>query len=117
MVEKPEQFDLPPGSPFQGGHHRYGVSWGHQYHCVRMMRDEFFAQLHNRSTLVGMEVDLNKEEYTTEEIRLIHLAHCYDYLRQVILCHMDMTIEYPTGNSVAKGTISGYEVPHQCVKR
>jgi hypothetical protein len=81
------------------------------------MREEFFAQLHNRSTLVGMEVDLNKEEYTTEEIRLIHLAHCYDYLRQVILCHMDMTIEYPTGNGVAKGTISGYEVPHQCVKR
>lgn len=82
-----------------------------------MMRDEFFAQLHNRSTLVGMEVDLNKEEYTTDEIRLIHLAHCYDYLRQVILCHMDMTIEYPTGNGVAKGTISGYEVPHRCVKR
>lgn len=23
-----------PGSPFQGGHHRYGISWGHQYHCV-----------------------------------------------------------------------------------
>lgn len=34
MVDKPEQFDLPPGLPFQGGHHRYGVSWGHQYHCV-----------------------------------------------------------------------------------
>lgn len=25
MVEKLRQFDLPPGSPFQGGHHRYGV--------------------------------------------------------------------------------------------
>lgn len=42
----------------------------------------------------------------------IHVNHCFDYLRQAILCNMDSTLE----GSVTKGNhgTSGWEVLHTC---
>jgi hypothetical protein len=42
----------------------------------------------------------------------IHVNHCFEYLRQVILCNMDSTLEGATVDN-AHGT-SGWSVSHTC---
>ena len=65
----------------------------------------------NDSTLIGKSL----EDDDPDSVYLWHLAHCFDYLKQTIICSMDMTLEYPTKGGV--NVINGYEIPHQCTKR
>lgn len=48
-----------------------------------------------------------------DEVNVVHLSHCWDYLRQAIMCHSDTTLEWlhaPPDNFGSTGW--GYE--HQC---
>lgn len=47
-----------------------------------------------------------------EGFHSVHTRHCFDYLRQTILCHLDMTLEGAQEDNPF-GT-SGYEHPHVC---
>ncbi|RAK98816.1 uncharacterized protein BO80DRAFT_360934, partial [Aspergillus ibericus CBS 121593] len=115
VIDEPARYNLPPGILLNGRHNKYGVSWAHQYHCLRMLRDEFWAHVENRSTLVGLT--LNDDPTIPDVVKLTHLDHCHGYLLQAILCNMDMTIEYPTGLGVSHGTIDGAGIAHTCTKR
>lgn len=78
-----------------------------------MLRTEFWALIQNNSALVGASLD-DRNEHSAY---LWHLAHCFGYLRQTIVCNMDMTLEYPTLGGPNEGQVNGYEVPHQCIRR
>jgi hypothetical protein len=45
-----------------------------------------------------------------------HIAHCFDYLRQAIMCAADVTLEWgvqvPPGEQPS--TINGWGIPHVC---
>lgn len=44
-----------------------------------------------------------------------HLLHCFDYLRQGIMCAGDMTLEWPKEQKVGDGSkVDGWGVEHQC---
>jgi hypothetical protein len=48
-----------------------------------------------------------------DEVNVVHLSHCWDYLRQAIMCHSDTTLEWlhaPPDNFGSTGW--GYE--HKC---
>lgn len=49
---------------------------------------------------------------TSDADDLLHMSHCWDYLRQAIMCHADTTLEWMpnSGQHVSKGW--GYE--HRC---
>ncbi|CZR52520.1 uncharacterized protein PAC_02397 [Phialocephala subalpina] len=55
------------------------------------------------------EKDMQEQEYT-------HMEHCFDYLRQSILCHGDSTLEgavvYPDGK--VNNVVDGMGVVHRC---
>lgn len=46
----------------------------------------------------------------------LHLAHCFDYLRQAILCAGDTTIEWAREAEEGDKTsqVDGWEIEHQC---
>ncbi|MCJ1356137.1 MAG: hypothetical protein MMC33_006131 [Icmadophila ericetorum] len=113
IVDEPARLHLPSGMAYKEGYTMYGVSWSHQYHCIWMLRREFWALIQQNSTLAGIGFDDNNEEAKY----LRHLAHCFGYIRELIVCNMDMTLEYPTLGGVKDGVVNGYEIPHQCVRR
>jgi len=46
-----------------------------------------------------------------------HLAHCFDYLRQGVMCAGDMTLEPAfelTGEDAGVKAVNGWNVEHQC---
>ena len=47
-----------------------------------------------------------------------HMGHCFDYLRQTIQCHADMTVEWVTPDPVEpwRYHVTGWDIPHQCRK-
>ena len=79
-----------------------------------MMRLEFWKMVRNSSNLIGIE-----DAGSMNETVLPHILHCYDYIRQTILCDMDTTIEWPTGPFDDEGNrgIDGYEIAHTCKKK
>ncbi|MDI1487034.1 MAG: hypothetical protein OHK93_006297 [Ramalina farinacea] len=111
-------YDLPDGRLDKDGVPQvYGLSWTHQYHCLDMIRLEFWKMNTNTSTsLVG--IDYDSEEARTNTI-LPHIAHCFDYIRQAVLCNLDTTVEWPTGPVDEQGNrgIDGYGIEHVCRKR
>ena len=81
-----------------------------------MVRDEFWSLVRGTSNLAhqyGAEDTLDSDA----KRNLWHLAHCMDYIRQLILCQADMTIEvaakYPATNG-KKYHIDGYGTKHVC---
>jgi len=78
-----------------------------------MLREEFQKLVAANSSLVGVDLDAK----SADGFYLWHLTHCFGYLRQMVVCNMDMTLEYPTLKGANEGTINGYGIPHQCKRR
>ncbi|KAF4624580.1 hypothetical protein G7Y89_g13590 [Cudoniella acicularis] len=58
---------------------QYSIAAFHQYHCLYQMRGLFSV------------VHLSSRPLTNDE--LDHVYHCFEYLRQVIVCHADPTMD------------------------
>jgi hypothetical protein len=44
-----------------------------------------------------------------------HAGHCFEYLRQGIMCNGDMTLEWPKlGANGKRIEVDGWEIPHVC---
>ncbi|KAF9527832.1 hypothetical protein CPB83DRAFT_855692 [Crepidotus variabilis] len=71
----------------------YAVSMYHQLHC-----------------LDGMRYDLTQSKIGKQPTKQIlgHANHCYNYLRQELLCHSDLTLERAGAN------VTGSKVSHVC---
>jgi hypothetical protein len=82
----------------------------------KMIREEFWALVYGDSELNHHRghIDMLSRE---ARIRLGHNAHCLDYIRQLIICHADMTLEpraaYPASNGNPYH-IDGYGTAHTC---
>jgi hypothetical protein len=114
-IDNPEEYGLLPGVPIsgdwkQGGPRKvYGVSWTHQLHCLIMLRDEFHC--------VKGELDACEPRSKGEEAFFhSHVEHCWSYLRQIIDCNSDMTVEAAEPGSIHP-RINGFGVNHQCRKK
>lgn len=68
----------------------------HQLHCLYMTRAGYFAA----------------RSGSLDEINTPHLMHCWDYLRQGIMCNADTTLEWITPPDESGSTGWGYQ--HTC---
>ncbi|TVY84304.1 Oxidase ustYa [Lachnellula suecica] len=93
FIEVPVDVTHPDGSTSVENQY-FCISMFHQLHCIASLKAAFESKSH----------DSKKFE---------HLGHCFDYLRQGVMCAGDMTLEpaYKLGD--AKG-VNGWNVEHQC---
>ncbi|OJJ07805.1 hypothetical protein ASPVEDRAFT_89044 [Aspergillus versicolor CBS 583.65] len=62
------------------GYYAYGLGVYHQMHCLSRLRKSFYPERYYPNA-------------TQHEI-LHHIGHCFDVLRQAILCHGDVSLVY-----------------------
>jgi hypothetical protein len=80
-----------------------------------MLREAYYALYNNRTAKIWGEQELSDNE--RHHSRFVHVGHCFDYLRQAIMCAGDMTLEWAgrdaDGNIMAGP--SGWGILHrQC---
>ena len=108
LVQDPEKYDLPQGKNSTSGKGSlYDVSAFHQLHCLTKIREHV--------SLLNFALDGHVDEASREKLlkpQMRHMDHCFDYLRQGIMCAGDTTLEWPKEGS--KGVVDGWGVTHQC---
>ncbi|KAF4867812.1 Oxidase ustYa [Colletotrichum siamense] len=92
----------------------------HQIHCLDMLRRALYEtrpdimnQGENKSSTASS--NHGKRDKTTEINEahdMYHLGHCFDLLRQAIMCKPDLTIEI--ANTTLNG-VTGFGTEHQCI--
>ncbi|KAH7563687.1 hypothetical protein BM1_00734 [Bipolaris maydis] len=82
-VEDPERYPylLDPIIPDQS----FIVAWSHQLHCIFYIMSEYDRILRHGPN--GKERSIPPGSYS------VHTRHCFEILRQSVLCHLDMTLE------------------------
>lgn len=68
-----------------------------------------------KAELLGDEGVLSETE--REQEQLMHIGHCFDYLRQALMCAGDMTLEGAillSDGKVSSAGVDGWGVIHQC---
>jgi len=109
LINSPEDYDLPPGKPTEHGD-VYDISVFHQLHCLNHVRTFLFT------LKAGMDYNNTRVVYD----RLLkaqedHVYHCFDYLRQALMCHADLTVEWPrTEADGRRFAVDGWNIEHQC---
>ncbi|KAK4031471.1 hypothetical protein C8A01DRAFT_51454 [Parachaetomium inaequale] len=97
-VPNPQAYSLRPNRGVVAGTENiYMLSAHHQLHCLRQLHLSFF------------DSRLHRERDTAQDRK--HAEHCFDYLRQGIICAGDSTLEGP---DLGKSSLSGNGVVHQC---
>lgn len=84
------------------------VSWAHQIHCLYYVLDAYDRVVRYGPT--GHENEVEGGHHA------VHTRHCFDYLRQAILCSADMTLEGRTVFDKTGGT-DGFGHTHVCRNR
>ncbi|KXT14621.1 hypothetical protein AC579_3717 [Pseudocercospora musae] len=106
-IENPPT-SIPPGIGSKG--EIYDISLFHQLHCLSRIRTYLYT----------MQASLNQSlPYETFKILLApqedHVEHCFDYLRQGLMCAGDMTLEWPRIEEDGRRfAVDGWGVEHQC---
>ncbi|KUJ21341.1 uncharacterized protein LY89DRAFT_778900 [Mollisia scopiformis] len=67
-------------SVWEPGKHVYGISMFHQLHCLNTIRKSFYRE--------------KFYPHVEEKKFLHHKNHCFDFLRQAIMCHGDVSMTY-----------------------
>ncbi|KJZ73894.1 hypothetical protein HIM_06787 [Hirsutella minnesotensis 3608] len=141
LVPDPKAYNLGPGIPTGAGPDRYGLSMFHQLHCLvsqpsshldhakqhkgtslpagktslqATIRDGYFAALANKDPKRADETAASEDMRKPERVK--HMGHCFDMLRQAIMCAGDMTLEpaqrSPSGEVLP--SVDGWGVVHEC---
>ncbi|KAK3075454.1 hypothetical protein LTR53_001239 [Teratosphaeriaceae sp. CCFEE 6253] len=101
---------LQPGMPGDKPNEEvYGVSLFHQLHCVIHIRHHMWAlekaaKTHDDAAVQSMAKANG------------HINHCFDFIRQALMCNADLTLEWPESAKDKDGTgrVDGNHIPHQC---
>jgi len=117
-VPDPKQWHLEGGYPVSNGtsstSELYGLSMFHQLHCLATLKSEFAKFVKNspgETHIAGRDEDGRDEGIIGPE----HLEHCFDYLRQAIMCAGDLTLEKAiVKDGVPIASVDGWGVVHQC---
>ncbi|KAL0931139.1 uncharacterized protein CTRU02_213874 [Colletotrichum truncatum] len=77
----------------------------HQFHCLKWLRDQFW---HLNAVVTA------SHEFDDFPQRVNHTDHCIDYLRQVIMCHGDITPITFEWIPEIDGYIAHHSTEHMC---
>ncbi|KAG4437242.1 hypothetical protein IFR05_007258 [Cadophora sp. M221] len=100
--------EIPVEVPLEDG----GTEVKNDYFCISM-----FHQLHCIAGLKAAFDSMSNENDSSQTDHSTHLAHCFDYLRQGVMCAGDMTLEPAfelTGKDSGVKVVNGWNVEHQC---
>jgi Mycotoxin biosynthesis protein UstYa len=116
LIENPSQYGLGPGLQTTAKNAQvYGIAVTHQYHCLQMIREAFYGlATRDQSYINDINIAANPRDFSTASLspKADHIFHCFDYLRQTIICNADTTVE---GQSLVEPKhIDGYGPLHQC---
>jgi hypothetical protein len=117
LIPNASAYSLPPGQPLDSASSEegavgeiYDISVFHQLHCLNHIRTFLFT--------LKAGIDYNTATETYENLLKAqedHVYHCFDYVRQALMCQADLTVEWP--RTEADGTrvaVDGWGVAHQC---
>jgi hypothetical protein len=98
----------------------YTTSVTHQLHCLYMIMTGMNELALNHGTFkMDMSSGGEHDEGLTREGEdpADHLSHCFDYLRQTIMCHGDTALEgLQTTFGPEVGGSDGWNTQHMCKK-
>jgi hypothetical protein len=114
LIPNPSSYSLPPGQPtdptenVQG--EIYDISVFHQLHCLNHVRTFLFT------LKAGVEYGTINETYDNMlRPQEDHVYHCFDYIRQGLMCNADLTVEWPREEENGeRNAVDGWGVTHQC---
>ncbi|KAK0636389.1 hypothetical protein B0T17DRAFT_519028 [Bombardia bombarda] len=86
----------------------------HQLHCLGMMREAYYSAVQGRNSTIFAEASLTEKQ--RQSSRRQHIGHCFDYIRQAIMCGGDMTLEWAKEPDPGREreTVDGWGITHQC---
>ncbi|KAI1857176.1 uncharacterized protein JN550_013413 [Neoarthrinium moseri] len=117
VPEAAERYGLAPGIQTDEGIDRYSVTVYHQLHCLGMIRILFYQMvaIANHTTPRHFYHGTDKDNHDPTPFP-DHVNHCFDYIRQSLMCSGDMTLEHsrepPLGEK--RTDTDGWGVEHQC---
>ncbi|MCJ1355236.1 MAG: hypothetical protein MMC33_005227 [Icmadophila ericetorum] len=80
------------------------ISTFHQLHCLNTLRIGYYNALRGPTY---------NDTSVTHHYSELHIAHCWDYLRQAIMCFSDPALEW-LDNGAGKGKTKGWGMQHTC---
>ncbi|KAK5740509.1 hypothetical protein LTR17_004546 [Elasticomyces elasticus] len=102
-------YDLPLGQCTSRGQ-IYDISVFHQLHCLANIRRHLSAM----KTALD-EADQHESNVHALQPHDDHVYHCFDYIRQALMCAGDMTIEWPrTETDGSRFAVDGWGITHEC---
>lgn len=108
-MQNPEKYGLQPGKNSSNGP-LYDISVFHQLHCLRHIRVYMYTLFDNARDGVETEA-FQKFLQNPDE----HAFHCFDYIRQALMCNADMTVEWPREEvDGSRFAVDGWGIDHQC---
>ncbi|KAF1962132.1 hypothetical protein CC80DRAFT_358382, partial [Byssothecium circinans] len=83
----------------------------HEIHCLHTIRVAYYISLHDNAVLKNSSYrDPYLEEVKARTV-VSHIQHCFDYVRQALMCAADTNFEKPEKGS---GVTDGWGVERQC---
>lgn len=87
----------------------FGISAFHGMHCLDTLRRIFEVQFD-----VASPATINKLQANPEDTSFYHIHHCLIYLRSMILCDADPTLEHNIYSKNGSKTLGGDGTTHTC---
>ncbi|KAL1640934.1 hypothetical protein SLS58_006550 [Diplodia intermedia] len=117
-IEDPakEGYPLSSLAPEHGNVSAYAVSAFHQLHCLRTIRSAWFAVLERGPEVLDDPSGVPGHPSTKKALGP-HITHCFDFIRQALVCFADATLEpflEEDGVTLQPRGSSGWGVTHQC---
>ncbi|KAK5136776.1 hypothetical protein LTR08_002072 [Meristemomyces frigidus] len=104
-----QDYHLQPGKQTPQGE-VYDISLFHQLHCLSNIRKQSLT----------LQAALGRDNWHEIYNVLLkhqedHVYHCFDYIRQALMCAGDMTIEWPrTEPDGRRFAVDGWGITHEC---
>ncbi len=109
VIDSPKSYGLPLGKQTSNGQ-VYDISLFHQLHCLSGIRKHLLllkGSIGRNNTQEIQEILLDPE--------VQHIYHCFDYIRQALMCAGDMTIEWPREEADGRRfAFDGWGIAHEC---
>ena len=90
--------------PALRGKNTYVLAVFHQMHCL----------YHMQAYMDTLAMQIRAGNMTLDEHKLKHNDHCFNYLRNAVMCAADTTLEPREEEEGSKGVIPGEGVAHTC---
>ena len=109
-VDDPDPYSLPYGKVTIDGGYLYDISVFHALHCLSSIRGHLLLL----ETSFGRNNSNEIHRYLLDP-QVGHVHHCFDYIRQNVMCNADLTLEWPrTESDGIRSAFDGWGIPHQC---